>query len=97
MTSECQKCIYTDCVAVCPVDAFYLPKSGEYANKMLMIHPEECIDCAACEPECPSEAIREEGDAPEWAEKATAYFEDSDNQVENYIRNNGPLAATCNA
>jgi len=44
-------CKYTDCVEVCPVDCFY---EGE---NMLVIHPEECIDCGVCEPECPPEAI----------------------------------------
>jgi ferredoxin len=41
-----------DCVEVCPVDCFY-----EGAN-MLVIHPDECIDCGVCEPECPAEAIK---------------------------------------
>ena len=40
-----------DCVEVCPVDCFY---EGE---NMLVIHPDECIDCGVCEPECPVEAI----------------------------------------
>src|SRR5216117_644064 len=40
-----------DCVAVCPVDCFY---EGE---NMLVIHPDECIDCGVCEPECPVDAI----------------------------------------
>jgi len=54
----CVKCKYTDCVAVCPVDCFY---EGENA---LVINPDECIDCGACEPECPTTAIFEEGDLP---------------------------------
>ena len=48
---ECIKCKLTDCVEVCPVDCFY---EGE---NMLVIHPDECIDCGVCEPECPAEAI----------------------------------------
>ncbi|TVQ81697.1 MAG: ferredoxin family protein [Micavibrio sp.] len=48
---SCIKCKYTDCVEVCPVDCFY---EGE---NMLVIHPDECIDCGVCEPECPAEAI----------------------------------------
>ena len=48
---ECIKCKLMDCVEVCPVDCFY---EGE---NMLVIHPEECIDCGVCEPECPVEAI----------------------------------------
>ena len=58
---ECIKCKLTDCVEVCPVDCFY---EGE---NMLVINPEECIDCGACEPECPVEAIFEESEVPdEW-------------------------------
>ena len=47
----CIKCKHMDCVDVCPVDCFY---EGE---NMLVIHPDECIDCGVCEPECPIEAI----------------------------------------
>ena len=46
-----------DCVEVCPVDCFY---AGE---NMLVIHPDECIDCGVCEPECPAEAIMPDSDA----------------------------------
>jgi ferredoxin len=51
VTDNCIKCKYMDCVEVCPVDCFY-----EREN-MLVIHPDECIDCGVCEPECPAEAI----------------------------------------
>ncbi len=51
VTENCIKCKFTDCVEVCPVDCFY-----EGAN-MLVIHPDECIDCGVCVPECPAEAI----------------------------------------
>src|SRR5690349_12745589 len=51
VTDNCIKCKYMDCVEVCPVDCFY---EGE---NMLVIHPDECIDCGVCEPECPAEAI----------------------------------------
>ncbi len=51
VTDNCIKCKYTDCVEVCPVDCFY---EGE---NMLVIHPDECIDCGVCEPECPADAI----------------------------------------
>ena len=51
VTENCIKCKYTDCVEVCPVDCFY---EGE---NMLVIHPDECIDCGVCVPECPAEAI----------------------------------------
>jgi ferredoxin len=52
VNDQCIKCKYTDCVEVCPVDCFY---EGE---NMLVIHPDECIDCGVCEPECPVEAIK---------------------------------------
>src|SRR5215471_13421446 len=51
VTEACIKCKYMDCVEVCPVDCFYV---GE---NMLVIHPDECIDCGVCVPECPAEAI----------------------------------------
>lgn len=51
VSDKCIKCKYMDCVEVCPVDCFY---EGE---NMLVIHPDECIDCGVCEPECPEEAI----------------------------------------
>lgn len=51
VTDACVRCKYTDCVEVCPVDCFY---EGE---NMLVIHPDECIDCGVCEPECPVGAI----------------------------------------
>jgi len=55
----CIRCKYMDCVEVCPVDCFY---EGE---NMLVIHPDECIDCGVCEPECPVEAIFSEDELPE--------------------------------
>jgi ferredoxin len=62
VTGACDGCKYTDCVVVCPVDCFY-----EGAT-MLYINPTECIDCDACVPECPVEAIYEESDVPEGQE-----------------------------
>ena len=53
---ECIKCKLTDCVEVCPVDCFY---EGE---NMLVINPDECIDCGVCEPECPINAIVADND-----------------------------------
>ena len=63
VTEACIKCKYTDCCEVCPVDAFY---EGE---NMLVINPDECIDCGVCEPECPAEAIIPDSDdnAEKWA------------------------------
>ena len=51
VNDKCIKCKLTDCVDVCPVDCFY---EGE---NMLVINPDECIDCGVCEPECPIDAI----------------------------------------
>ncbi len=65
VTENCIRCKYMDCVEVCPVDCFYV---GE--NMMLVIHPDECIDCGVCEPECPVEAIVADSD-----DKATPWLE----------------------
>lgn len=59
VNENCIKCKYTDCVEVCPVDCFH-----EGPN-MLVIDPEECIDCTLCEPECPIDAIMSEDDLSE--------------------------------
>ena len=59
VTENCIKCKYTDCVDVCPVDCF---KEGP---NMLVIDPDECIDCAVCIPECPVNAIYAEDDLPD--------------------------------
>ena len=58
VTENCIKCKYQDCVEVCPVDCFY-----EGPN-FLVINPDECIDCALCEPECPANAIFSEDELP---------------------------------
>ena len=57
VNESCIKCKLMDCVEVCPVDCFY---EGE---NMLVIHPDECIDCGVCEPECPVEAIKPDTEA----------------------------------
>ena len=62
VTENCIKCKYMDCVEVCPVDCFH-----EGPN-MLIIDPEECIDCTLCEPECPVEAIYADDEVPEGQE-----------------------------
>ncbi len=59
VTEACIKCKLTDCVEVCPVDCFH-----EGPN-MLVIDPDECIDCTLCEPECPVDAILSEDDLSE--------------------------------
>jgi ferredoxin len=58
-----------DCVEVCPVDCFY---EGE---NMLVIHPDECIDCGVCEPECPVDAIKPDTEPglEKWLEINTKY------------------------
>jgi len=72
VTESCIKCKYTDCVEVCPVDCFY------EGPEFLVIHPEECIDCGLCEPECPIEAIYADDELP-------------DNQIE-FVEINARLA-----
>ena len=52
VNEKCIKCKLMDCVEVCPVDCFYEGKN------MLVIKPDECIDCGVCEPECPVDAIK---------------------------------------
>jgi ferredoxin len=59
VTDNCNGCRYTDCVTVCPVECFHMD------DDMLYIDPEVCIDCSACIPECPVQAIFEEDDLPE--------------------------------
>ena len=71
VNDKCVMCKHTSCVEVCPVDCFY-----EGAN-MLVIHPDECIDCGVCEPECPPEAILPdtESEAEKWLELNREYSE----------------------
>lgn len=71
VTESCIKCKFQDCVEVCPVDCFY---EGE---NMLVIHPDECIDCGVCEPECPIEAIIPDTDpeSEKWLELNRDYSE----------------------
>ncbi len=69
VTERCIKCKYKDGVEVCPVDGFY---EGE---NMLVIHPDECIDCGVCEPECPADAIKADTEAglDEWLQINAEY------------------------
>ncbi len=71
VTENCINCKYQDCVTVCPVDCFY---EGE---NFLVIHPEECIDCGVCEPECPADAIKPDTESglDEWLAINTKYAE----------------------
>ncbi len=68
VNDDCILCKHTDCVEVCPVDCFY---EGE---NMLVINPDECIDCGVCEPECPEEAILPESEKLiDWVEHNRKY------------------------
>ena len=64
VTDNCRGCRFTDCVSVCPVEAFHMD------DEMLYINPDVCIDCSACVPECPVEAITPDTDdgAKDWVE-----------------------------
>ena len=75
VTDNCIKCKYMDCVEVCPVDCFYV---GE---NMLVIHPDECIDCGVCEPECPADAIKPdtEPNLEKWLQVNVEYAKSSPN------------------
>ncbi len=70
VTDACVRCKYMDCVEVCPVDCFY------EGDNMLVIAPDECIDCGVCEPECPVEAIvpdTEDNSDGKWLDVNTRY------------------------
>ena len=75
VTEACIRCKYTDCVDVCPVDAF---RAG---RNMLVIAPDDCIDCALCIPECPVEAIFLDSNVPE--------------EWQNYVQLNAEMAPKC--
>lgn len=75
VTEPCFGCKYTDCIVVCPAECFH---EGE---QMLYIDPDDCLDCDACRPECPVDAIFYEDDVlPQWAE---------------YIELNAEMVAKC--
>ena len=71
VNDKCIKCKLTDCVEVCPVDCFYEGKN------MLVIKPDECIDCGVCEPECPVDAIKADTEpgSEKWLELNKKYSE----------------------
>ncbi|WP_339908022.1 ferredoxin family protein [Symmachiella dynata] len=75
VTEPCFGCKYTDCIVVCPAECFH---EGE---QMLYIDPDDCLDCDACRPECPVDAIFYEDDVPpQWVE---------------YIELNAEMVAKC--
>ena len=71
VNDKCIKCKLMDCVEVCPVDCFYEGKN------MLVIKPDECIDCGVCEPECPVDAIKPDTEvgSEKWLELNKKYSE----------------------
>ncbi len=85
VAKPCDGCRYTDCVVVCPVECFY---EGE---TMLYIHPDECIDCEACVPECPVEAIFHEDDLPADQQEYTQINADKSEECENITEHKEPL------
>ena len=87
VTEDCIKCKYTDCVEVCPVDCFY---EGE---NMLVINPDECIDCGVCEPECPIEAILPDTDpkAEQWLEVNRKYSDPGEADWPNITSQKAPM------
>jgi len=86
VTENCIKCKHTDCVDVCPVTCFY-----EGPN-FLVIHPEECIDCALCVPACPIDAIYAEDDLPEDQKKFLIINEEMSEQWPNISESIEPLS-----
>jgi len=75
VTEPCVDCKFTDCAAVCPVEAFHETPDRLYIN------PDTCIDCDACVPECPVEAIFPEDEVPE---KWHDYIEMNRHECENF-------------
>jgi len=83
VNENCIKCKFTDCVEVCPVDCFY---EGE---NMLVINPDECIDCGVCEPECPVDAII--SDTEDIGDKWYKLNEEYSNKWPNITKKKDPL------
>ncbi|PIE91427.1 MAG: ferredoxin [Acidobacteria bacterium] len=77
VTDNCVNCKFTDCITVCPVDAFY------ELEKQLVIDSEECIDCGACAAECPVEAIYADDELPEGLESALEFNEEAVTRLKN--------------
>ena len=85
VSESCIRCKYTDCVDVCPVDCF---REGP---NMLVIEPDECIDCAVCIPECPANAIFAEEDVPQDQMKFIALNAELSPLFESISRSKGGL------
>lgn len=86
VTEPCQGCKYTDCVVVCPVEAF---REGE---QMVYIDPDACIDCDGCIPECPVGAIYAEANVPEQWQDYIALNAEMANVCPPIVERKGPLA-----
>tara|TARA_B100000963_G_scaffold189043_1_gene164478 strand:- start:2198 stop:2560 length:363 start_codon:yes stop_codon:yes gene_type:complete len=91
VVDNCIKCKHMDCVEVCPVDCFY---EGE---NMLVINPDECIDCGVCEPECPADAIVSDNalagsELAKWMNINTKYSQEMDWPVVTAIHDDKPSA-----
>lgn len=86
ITRLCRDCLDTGCVTVCPVYCVYeyTGEDRETFQNQLYIHPEECIDCGACEPECPWGAIFEEVAVPEVFQEDTQLNYAIMEQMENF-------------
>jgi ferredoxin len=85
VTANCDDCKYTDCCVVCPVECFYQD------DRMLYIDPNDCIDCEACVPECPVEAIFGEANTPsQW----TSYIQINKEKAEALKAQGGPAHIT---
>ena len=83
VNDKCIKCKHTDCVEVCPVDCFY------EGDNMLVINPDECIDCGVCVPECPVDAIIE--DTEDIDNKCYKLNEEYSNKWSNITKKKDPL------
>ena len=83
VNDKCIKCKFTDCVEVCPVDCFY------EGDNMLVINPDECIDCGVCVPECPVDAIIE--DTEDIDNKWYKLNEEYSNKWSNITKKKDPL------
>ena len=82
VTAPCHDCKYTDCCVVCPVECFYQD------DEMLYIDPVDCIDCEACVPECPVEAIFSDANTPaQW----TSYIQLNNDRAQVLKRGDGHI------
>jgi len=93
VTRLCRDCMDTACVSVCPVDRIYRyqGEDNEGLPNQLFINPNECIDCGACEPECPWQAIFEEDAVPEpFKDDVTLNYRTLDQSSEFVVQNHEP-------